>query len=184
VGARGGWASGLGGDFRGYSSTVDYPGCTFWRELMQYYPTAKVLLSARDPSDWFDSTQKTIFSEENVGRILQSPMAEFFRKTVFNVVGDRIHDRDYMIAAFNAHTAEVVRGVPKERLLVYEVANGWAPLCNFLGVAIPDGPFPRVNTREEFGGRRAAGGPGGEPLDDAAVADMVRAELARLRGHT
>src|SRR5262249_44998992 len=69
--------------FKGYAATVDYPGCSFWRELAQAYPSAKVLLSVRDPDKWFESTQETIFSEKISGMLRKSPMNEFFEKTVW-----------------------------------------------------------------------------------------------------
>jgi len=142
--------------FAGFESTVDYPGCGFWRELTRYYPTAKVLLSVRDPQDWFDSTQATIFSDEHSKPFVRSALAQFFSKTVFEPYGNLIHDRDFMTTAFQRHNAEVERGVPPDRLLVYEVKQGWVPLCKFLEVPIPASPFPRVNSREERVRQRAA----------------------------
>jgi hypothetical protein len=69
--------------FDGYLATVDYPGCTFWRELIEFYPSAKVLLTVRDPEEWFDSTQQTIFSDEHNKPFTPSSLREFFEKTVF-----------------------------------------------------------------------------------------------------
>jgi hypothetical protein len=183
------WVQAAAGDanwdaiFEGYTATVDYPGCTFWRELTEHYPSAKVLLTVRDPEEWFESTQKTIFSRENARRVTQPPLSEFFARIVFRDFGDRVHDREFMIAAFRRHNEEVQKSVPPDRLLVYQVADGWAPLCRFLGVAIPDRPFPRVNTREEFGARQAARGhaEGGQALDPETMARMVRENLERLR---
>src|SRR5262245_19137133 len=59
--------------FNGFVATVDFPGCTFWRELADYYPDAKVLLSVRDPEQWFESTQETIFSEAARKMLSQGP---------------------------------------------------------------------------------------------------------------
>jgi hypothetical protein len=70
--------------------------------------------------------------------------------------GSKIHDRDFMVDYFKRHNAEVVATVPKDRLLVFEATQGWAPLCEFLGVPVPDTPYPRVNSREEFGARIAS----------------------------
>lgn len=136
--------------FKGYTATVDFPGCTFWRELSDFYPDAKVLLSIRDPEKWFESTQATIFSEQSVQRLKQTPMKPFIEKTAWKLFGERIHDRDFMIEAFKKHNAEVQRVIPAKRLLVYEASQGWEPLCKFLGVPIPETPFPRVNSREEM----------------------------------
>jgi Sulfotransferase domain len=54
------------------------------------------------------------------------------------------------IEVFDRHNEEVKRRVPKERLLVYEVKEGWGPLCEFLGVEEPDKPFPHVNDAAEI----------------------------------
>jgi hypothetical protein len=169
--------------FDGFAATVDYPGCTFWRELIQFYPSAKVLLSVRNPQDWFDSTQQTIFSDEQNKPFARSALSEFFDKTVFRAFGDRIHDRDFMTAAFERHNAEVERVVPRDRLLVYEVAQGWPPLCKFLKVPVPDAPFPRVNSREEraraLASRPEGAGAGAPALDLEAIGKMIRARLGK-----
>ncbi|MBI1210541.1 MAG: sulfotransferase family protein [Alphaproteobacteria bacterium] len=141
--------------FKDYASAVDYPSCKFWRELTAYYSDAYVLHSVRDPNRWFDSTQATIFSETSPALNAPPPMNEFFA-AILGDFGDRIHDRDFMIAYFKRHTEEVERTIPKKRLLVYEAGQGWEPLCSFLGVSVPSEPFPLVNTREEFIARRAA----------------------------
>jgi hypothetical protein len=140
--------------FAGYSSTTDYPACIYWRELAQKYPDAKLILTKRDKEKWFESTQATIFSEGMSARIRGTPIEKFFEKTVWKGVGfERLHDREAMISYFEKHNAAVEAGVAKKRLLVYDVAQGWEPLCQFLGVAVPDAPFPKVNTREEMQAR-------------------------------
>jgi hypothetical protein len=140
--------------FEGYAATVDYPAAHFWRELAAYYPHAKVLHSVRDPDKWFESTQATIFSAQNKARVEGMPeMRRFFDLTVNSEFGDKITDRDFMVAYFRRHTEEVKAAIPKERLLVYEAGQGWEPLCKLLDVPVPATPFPRENTRDEFVGR-------------------------------
>jgi len=167
--------------FKDYASTVDYPGCAYWRELAERYPQARVLLSIRDADQWFESTQATIFSPQSVERMGSSPMRPFIEKTVWKSFGDRIHDRDAMVAAFNRHNAEVKNTISKDRLLVYEVKDGWEPLCKFLGVPAPATAFPRVNSREEMAAMVAAHSTGdpGAPLDFAKLQETLK---ARLRG--
>jgi hypothetical protein len=167
--------------FNGFESTVDYPGCAFWRDLSQFYPSAKILLSVRNPQDWFDSTQQTIFSDEHNKPFARATLSEFFDKTVFKAYGDRIHERDFMVAAFQRHNAEVERVVPKDRLLVYEATQGWPPLCRFLGVPTPESPFPRVNSREERARQRAsmAHGPGAPEVTLEAIGGILRTRLGR-----
>ena len=46
--------------FRGYRAQVDWPGARVWRELARHWPEAKVILTVRDPDEWFDSVQATI----------------------------------------------------------------------------------------------------------------------------
>ncbi len=167
--------------YRNYAATVDFPGCTFWRELAAFYPDAKVLLSVRDPEKWFESTQATIFSRESIQRLESTPMKEFFDKVVWKVFDGRLRDRNFMIEAFNRHNAEVQRSIPKDRLLVYEVSQGWEPLCAFLGVPVPRTPFPKVNSREEMAALMADSGSAGPqgPPDLARMQEAVRARLKR-----
>lgn len=160
--------------FAGYASMVDHPGCAYWRELMAVYPDAKVLHTVRDPDKWFDSTQATIFSPSNLDRPREGPMGEFFGQLQAFYGGD-MRDRGFMTDFFRRHTERVVATVPKDRLLVFEVAQGWGPLCEFLGVPVPATPYPRENTTEQFQARIASG-----PLDPAAI----RAQVDTVRGRT
>ena len=161
--------------FNGYAATVDYPGCDFWRELAGFYPEAKVLLTVRDPDQWFESTQATIFSPESIKRMIAGPMAAFVKKTAHSAFGDRIHDRDFMVEKFKQHYAEVERTIPASRLLVYEVKQGWEPLCRFLNVPVPSTPFPRKNSREEMSAMMAANRPPeGAALDIGRMQQAIR----------
>ncbi|MEP7210606.1 MAG: sulfotransferase family protein [Alphaproteobacteria bacterium] len=135
----------------GYQSTLDFPACSFWLELAKANPDAKVLLSVRDPASWFESTQETIMNPRFMDAISDTKFGELNAKAIWNHFDQNIHDRDNMIASFNRHTEKVKAAIPPERLLVYEVKQGWEPLCKFLGVLVPDAPFPRTNPREEFG---------------------------------
>jgi Sulfotransferase domain len=153
--------------FAGYRSSVDWPGAAFWRELLAYYPDAKVILTVRDPARWYDSVRSTIFqlfgggtdsdlAAEALRRIPGiAKMHAFNRKVVWDgpFLQGRFDDREFAMQAFTRHNATVQREVPAERLLVYEVGQGWEPLCEFLGVAVPDGEFPHLNTPEAFWGR-------------------------------
>ncbi|THD77524.1 MAG: sulfotransferase family protein [Phenylobacterium sp.] len=135
--------------FEGYNSTVDWPNATFYAELAEAYPDAKVILTERDPEAWFASTQATIFSRD-----FPEDTADTWQRMALKVISDlfdrRMHDKDHVISVYRAHNARVREVIPAERLLVYQVAEGWAPLCEFLGVAVPAGPMPKVNSTEEF----------------------------------
>ncbi|MFZ1990209.1 MAG: sulfotransferase family protein [Alphaproteobacteria bacterium] len=167
--------------FKGYVATVDYPGCSFWRELSVAYPAAKVLLSLRDPDKWFESTQETIFSDKISTMLKQSPMKEFFEKTVWKEFGSRISERKFMVEAFKRHNEEVQRTIPKERLLVFEASQGWEPLCKFLGVPVPATPFPRTNSREELAGVINAAANAGGGIDDFQSKAREHMQKARER---
>jgi hypothetical protein len=142
--------------FQGYSSTVDWPNATFYAELADAYPQAKVILTERDPEAWFASTQATIFAG-GVPPDIDQPFAQMFRKVIARLFDFRMDDHDHVIEVYKRHNAQVRAGIPADRLLVYEVARGWEPLCGFLGVPVPDTPMPKVNSTEEFRAMRASG---------------------------
>jgi hypothetical protein len=139
--------------FEGYRSTVDWPSSTFYERLAEAYPSAKVILTVRDPEAWFASTQATIFAREHTA---DGAFENMFRKVIGEMFEQRLHDRAWAISVFERHNEAVRRVIPAERLLTYEVAQGWAPLCAFLEVPIPDGPMPKVNSTQEFQARVAA----------------------------
>ena len=135
--------------FEGYGACIDYPAATFWREIAAHYPGAKVVLNVRDPGKWFDSVNETILSPDLVARSKGSPQESFVRETIYKHMDHKMGDRSAMTAYFNAHVESVKEGVDAGRLLVYDVKQGWEPLCAFLGVGVPDEAFPRVNSRED-----------------------------------
>jgi hypothetical protein len=159
--------------FAGYQATTDWPAAAYWRQLAEYYPDAKVILSVRDPQRWYESMRATIFkralaerrplpAHRRVIRWLVARRAPDFalyprmsRATVMDgIFGGRIDDRAHVIQVFERHIAEVKEAISSERLLVFDVHEGWAPLCAFLGRPVPDEPFPRVNDRVEFHRKR------------------------------
>ena len=154
---------------------VDYPGCIFFRQLAEHFPDAKVLHSARDPDDWFESTQATIFAPGSPAIDGEGPMSRFFDVLFRSRFGEKVHDRQFMTDYYRRHEAEVLATIPRERLLVFRAADGWGPLCKFLGVPVPPEPYPRTNTREAFLGRRA-GVAEGEPLDPAKIRAYLKEE--------
>ena len=135
--------------FGSYKATVDLPACSFWKELADFYPDAKILLSVRDADRWFSSTQETIFSPRWIEYLKNSIAANFMDKTISDQFGGNMHDRDALVRRFQEHNAEVQENVSPERLLTFEVKQGWEPLCKFLDVPIPNEPFPHVNDTAE-----------------------------------
>ncbi len=145
--------------FTNYRACVDWPSARFWREIAAHYPDAKVLLTLRDPDKWFDSVHATIYpvveswQTREPGRF-RDTMEMAWKIVVEQTFGGRLDDRDRAIAVFRAYEEEVRRTIAPERLLAYDVSQGWGPLCAFLEVPVPDTPFPRTNTREEFREKR------------------------------
>jgi hypothetical protein len=141
--------------FANYRSCVDWPSARYWREIAAHYPDAKVLLTLRDGDKWFDSVHATIYPS-----IMKWPtrepghhrdMLEMAEETIVKQTFDgRLDDREHALAIYRAHEEEVRRSISPERLLAYDVSQGWEPLCAFLDVPVPDIPFPRTNTSEEF----------------------------------
>lgn len=138
--------------YEGYNSTVDWPNATFWAELADAYPDAKVILTVRDPEAWFRSTQATIFAAPPPAEV--GDFGEMYDKVIARLFDRRMHDHDHVIDVYQRHNEEVQRRIAPERLLVYEVAEGWGPLCAFLGVPAPETAMPQVNSTEEFRARR------------------------------
>jgi hypothetical protein len=132
-----------------YQSMVDYPGAAYWREIAAHFPNAKVLHTVRDPDAWFESTQATIFAPNSPASRAQGPQAAFFASFTAPF-RDHISDRKFMTDYFRRHTEEVKAAFPPERLLIYEVGEGWDRLCAFLGVPVPDAPYPSENSRADF----------------------------------
>lgn len=145
--------------FAGYRSQVDWPGAHPWRELVAHFPRAKVIHSLRPEESWWRSFSTTIARVMvNPGALPPLPphvgaMIEAARSIIQEeTFGGRATNRDAALAAYRRREAEVRAEVPADRLLVYDVAEGWEPLCRFLGVKVPEKPFPKVNSREEFWG--------------------------------
>lgn len=137
----------------GYEATVDWPACHFYQELADYYPKAKVLLSIRDPLEWFESMSATTLGV--IRKKMQASNAgqpkNLGTELVVNAAfGGEIDDAEHAIRMFNQHTKEVVDTIDPDRLLIYNVREGWEPLCQFLDKPVPDAAFPRVNSRDEF----------------------------------
>lgn len=134
-----------------YRAIVDWPGCAFWRELSTAFPDALVLLSRRPLDEWYDSAAATIFRDGGVDPADEAAVA--WRRmwdAVRTRFTDDVSDRDATIDAARRHNETVIAETPPDRLLVHEPGDGWEPLCDRLGLAIPATPFPHVNTRRQF----------------------------------
>jgi hypothetical protein len=153
------WDAALGGArtdwhalFAGYEATVDFPACVFYRELMEAFPDALVVLSVRDPERWWASQSKLLRLVSKATWFNFVPMFKKFStmnihllEYVFGGSLETLTKDDY-IAQYLRHIDEVKATVPADRLLVYSVTEGWEPLCRFLGHPVPDKPFPHANS--------------------------------------
>lgn len=138
--------------FRGWRATVDWPACEYWRELTAAFPEARVILNLREPQAWYDSVRTTLWPARQA---YPWWAPRLYARMLDGVIwqgrfGGRFEDRAAALAAYAAHVAEVRRHVPPERLLVYDVGQGWEPLCRFLGRPVPVAGFPRLNDRRTF----------------------------------
>lgn len=142
--------------FAGYRSQVDWPGAHYWRELAEAFPDARVIHTVRPEEKWWASFSSSIAKLVRVyPDMALPPQAKDILDawTVFAgrpTFGEGIEDRETALSAYRQHTEAVRAGIAPDRLLVFDVAEGWEPLCRFLGVAAPDRPFPHHNLRADF----------------------------------
>jgi len=153
--------------FEGFGSAVDYPVCLYYQDLMKLYPDAKVILTVRDADSWYESVKATIWNTSPKGPgdifrlIINGLRHKALRRVapVFKNNDDmiwkeqfqgRFADKEFAKSVYTAHIEEVKTSVPADRLLVFDVKEGWEPLCKFLGKEVPAKDFPRSNDTTEF----------------------------------
>jgi hypothetical protein len=146
----------------GWGSTVDWPGCTFWEQHLEAWPDAPVLLNVRDPDAWYRSCLNSIFEAKEMGlrgelrgsdseNAPEPAVMQMINNLIWNgTFHGRFLEKDYALEVFHAHVALVKSKVPADRLLEFDVKQGWDPLCDFLGVPVPDEPFPHLNDTASF----------------------------------
>jgi Sulfotransferase domain len=147
-------------------STVDWPSARFYRELIELYPDAHVLLSVREGAGWAKSMRDTVWGiyhgdsvihHTSDARRVPDPLWRRYTDLMMKLTweeggalaGDTSEDAG-LIVAMERWNAEVKRTVPPERLLVWDPREGWEPLCEFLGASVPDEPLPRLNDTQSF----------------------------------
>ncbi len=142
--------------FNDYNSTVDYPSAAYWRELTEFYPDAKVLHTVRNPDEWFESVHATILAPDSPARRDGEDLQARFFASIRPRLPPQPDDRAAMTDFFRSHTQAVTAAIAPERLLIYQVGEGWERLCEFLGVPVPAEPFPSENSRVDFINRARA----------------------------
>ncbi|MDX1779988.1 MAG: sulfotransferase [Thalassovita sp.] len=142
--------------FKGYQSQIDWPGAHVWQDLAGAFPGAKIIHSMRPDDSWWNSFSGTIGKLLTIYRDMPLPphvheMMEVAEDIVgHRTFGGRWAERDAALAAYHHRAEEVTATLPADRLLVFDVAQGWDPLCDFLGAAVPEVPFPHRNVKSEF----------------------------------
>ncbi|MFC5183078.1 sulfotransferase family protein [Actinomadura harenae] len=152
--------------FAGFGSVVDWPACAYWEELADTFTGARVILTTRPADRWYDSVAQTIYKScgpppPNLDGLLMrledrlDPWLRRRRRVARTVIWDdtfqgRFTDREHAIATFHRHNRRVREHIAADRLLEFDVAEGWEPLCAFLGVPVPDEPFPHLNRAAAF----------------------------------
>jgi len=139
--------------YNGFKSAVDWPTAGFFHELIKEYPTAKYILTERNPENWADSFGSTIYKLIEGRDKAPEKMHNWLNmanKVITKTGFPEGLDREGLINGFIAHNKAVREIIPEEQLLIFQVKDGWEPLCKFLNVPLPNEPFPRTNNREEF----------------------------------
>lgn len=141
--------------FANYGASVDWPSAYFWREIAAHFAGAKVLLSVRPEEDWVRSIHATIYRSLSDPTMPPPGPERDRRQAIHEIIynkqfGGQLGDRQAALRVYREHIAEVQRSIAPERLLTYNVTEGWEPLCAFLGLSVPNEPFPFTNTTKDF----------------------------------
>ena len=131
-----------------YRAIVDWPGAVFWHELSAANPNALVLLSMRDPESWYRSASNTIFLTFEHMPPEVAPWLNAVRRLLHDRFSDDLEDPTVMMDVFGANDA-VRAGVPANRR-EWTLGDGWEPICDRLGMAVPAEPFPVTNSTNDF----------------------------------
>lgn len=139
-----------------YGSLVDWPACVFVEQLLRWAPSAKVIFTERDFDGWYQSVSETVFPALRWARLVPEDRAPEFIRLVKKVIAEKTFagkfDRESAFELYHAHRKHIVGLVPSTQLLLFDVRDGWEPLCEFLQRELPKGDFPRENAAGEFFG--------------------------------
>jgi hypothetical protein len=142
--------------FSEFDATVDWPSAAFWKPISEAFPDAVILLSSRPSEDWWKSVDRTIFEGFRPGNAEQfkpGPWADMIQALMDETFTPDLLEKDKAIAAYEAHNADVRATAPADRLVEWHPGDGWGPLCEALGVPVPDEPYPHTNSTAEFRAR-------------------------------
>jgi hypothetical protein len=140
----------LGDVMANYVAACDWPSAAYWELLAADNPDALILLSTRASGEaWFKSASDTIFKA--MDDFPDGPWKDMVHELIVDkFAGGDLTDKDACIAAYEAHNQYVRDHADPKRLLEWQATDGWPPICDWLGVPVPDEPFPHTNTTEEW----------------------------------
>lgn len=150
-------------------STCDWPAARYYKELIDYYPDSKVVLSVRGAEGWVRSMRETVWAiyfGDSVmhhlceARAVLDPQWRKFMDVMITMTwadgtgalapADATFDDAGFGVLMDRWNDQVKRDVPADRLLVWDPKEGWGPLCDFLEVPVPDEPLPHSNDTAAF----------------------------------
>lgn len=138
------------------ASAVDFPANMFYKQLSAANPNAKVILTVRDADSWYESMYETIFAhiqQDDPFPALGARSDPLLWMIFTHFFKDRFQDKQFAIRLYHEHNERVKNLFPRDKLLVFNVKDGWDPLCDFLRVKVPDCPFPKTNSRNAIKGK-------------------------------
>ncbi len=141
-----------------YGSMVDFPACSYYKELYKLFPGSKVVLVYRDPEKWYDSISNTIFqidwdiwNTEHPNNEFLCRVGEHNKKLITQqTFSNLLSYQKFCIDIYRQHINDVQKSIPTEDLLIFELSEGWEPLCDFLETSPPECTFPNINKRSVF----------------------------------
>ncbi|XOV93584.1 MAG: sulfotransferase family protein [Bacteroidota bacterium] len=153
--------------YDGYQATVDFPAYPWVKEHLAQYPDAKVIFTTRPFDKWYDSIYSTVWTAgpQNLPQKLAMMSKLIFnprlrkvikciklaKKRIFKVtLQGKFEDKAFAEKVFNQHLEDMKALVKPENFLIYDVRDGWGPLCKFLGKEEPKDPLPHLNKKENF----------------------------------
>lgn len=141
--------------FRNYIAAVDWPAAAFVTEISSIYKQAKIILTVRDPEEWYESAKNTIFLgmanfEKIDNQETKERMKMAKRIILEGIFSGKYNDKSHCIKVFLEHTKNIRKKISSDKLLEFDVSEGWKPLCEFLDFEVPVKDFPHTNTRKSF----------------------------------
>ncbi|TGZ63752.1 hypothetical protein CRM22_006749 [Opisthorchis felineus] len=151
----------LGKLLENYRFAAGFPVVVYLDDLLEMYPSAKFILTVREAEPWLATIRSTSLPrvyKNSDRRLIDSTLhavgfkrlEQLNRRMFRQLFGPDVdlQDDNQVIQAYIRWNDYVRSVVPKDQLLVYKVKDRWEPLCQFLGVPVPDKPFP--NTRRSL----------------------------------